>query len=50
MITFADGLPPATVGLTFTILGSIKLWGLKRGIVGGANKSLAQRLCGTSST
>ncbi len=41
MITFADWLPPVTVGLTFTILGSIKLWGLKRGIVGArTNPSL----------
>ena len=46
MITFVDWLPLATVGLTFTILGSIKLWGLKRGIVGGADKPFAQRLCG----
>jgi hypothetical protein len=47
MITIADWLPPATVGLTFTILGSLKLWGLKQGIVGGAGKSVVQRLCGT---
>jgi hypothetical protein len=47
MITLADWLPPAVVGLTFTILGSLKLWGLKRGIVGGAHKPFAQRLCGT---
>jgi hypothetical protein len=37
----------ATVGLTFTILGSIKLWGFNRGVVGGADKPLAQRLFGT---
>jgi hypothetical protein len=47
MITLADWLPPATVGLSFTILGSLKLWGLKRGIVGGADKPFTQRLCGT---
>jgi hypothetical protein len=47
MITFADWFPLATVGLTFTILGSLKLWGLKWGIVGGANKPVVQRLCGT---
>ncbi len=47
MITFADSFPLATVGLTFTILGSIKLWGLSRGIVGGADKPVVQRLCGT---
>jgi hypothetical protein len=47
MITFADWFPLATVGLTFTVFGSLKLWGLKRGIVGGANKPVVQRLCGT---
>ena len=38
MLTFSDWFPLAAVGLTFTILGSIKLWGLKRGIVGGGDK------------
>ena len=47
MIAFADWFPLAMVGLTFTLLGGIKLWGLKRGIVGGAYKPLTQRLCGT---
>ena len=28
MLTFSDWFPLATVGLTFTILGSLKLWGL----------------------
>jgi hypothetical protein len=46
MITFADWLPPLTVGLTFTIMGCLKLWGLNRGVVGGADKPFAQRLCG----
>ena len=47
MIDLADWFPLATVGLTFTILGSLKLWGLKRDIVGGADKPFTQRLCGT---
>jgi hypothetical protein len=47
MITFADWFPLAAVGLTFTILGSLKLWGLRRGIVGGGSKPIIQRLCGT---
>jgi hypothetical protein len=47
MITFADWFPLATVGLMFTILGSLKLWGLKRGIVGGAGRPFTQGLCGT---
>jgi len=42
MVDFSDRFPPAVVGLTFTILGSIKLWGLKRGIVGGADKPVVQ--------
>jgi hypothetical protein len=40
-------LPPAAVGLMMTMVGGLKLWGLKRGIVGGADKPFAQRLCGT---
>ncbi len=47
MIHFADWFPLAAVGVTFTLLGGIKLWGLKRGIVGGAGKPVAERLCGT---
>jgi hypothetical protein len=47
MLAFSDWLPPETVGLTFTTLGSLKLWGLRRGIVGGAGKPVVQRLCGT---
>jgi hypothetical protein len=47
MLTFGDWFPLAAVGLTFTILGSLKLWGLKRGIVGGGGKPVVQRLCGT---
>jgi hypothetical protein len=47
MITIADWLPPLTVGLTFTIMGCLKLWGLKQGVVGGADKPFTQRLCGT---
>jgi hypothetical protein len=47
MISFTDWFPSAVVGLTFTILGSIKLWGLKRGIVGGQDKPFTQQLCGT---
>jgi hypothetical protein len=47
MSNLADWLPPALVGLTFTLIGSLKLWGLKRGIVGGADKPFTQKLCGT---
>lgn len=47
MIEFSDRFPLATVGLMFTLLGGLKLWGLKRGIVGGADKPVVRRLCGT---
>jgi hypothetical protein len=47
MIEFSDWFPLATVGLMFTLFGGLKLWGLKRGIVGGADKPAVQRLCGT---
>ena len=47
MLTISDWLPLAAVGVTFTLLGGVKLWGLKRGIVGGGGKPLVQRLCGT---
>lgn len=47
MIALTDWLPEATVGVTFTLFGCIKLWGLKQGIVGGAKKPFTQRLCGT---
>jgi hypothetical protein len=47
MLAFSDGFPLAIAGLTFTILGSLKLWGLNRGIEGGADKPAVERLCGT---
>ena len=47
MMSFIQWFPPALVGLTFTLLGALKLYGLARGVVGGADKPLATRLCGT---
>jgi hypothetical protein len=47
MIEFSDWFPLAGVGLLFTFLGAVKLWGLNRGIVGGADKPVVNRLCGT---
>lgn len=38
---------PAVIGLTFTAMGAMKLYGLSRGIVGGADKPFAKQLCGT---
>jgi hypothetical protein len=47
MLPFSDWFPLAMAGLTFTLLGGIKLWGLNRGILGGADEPAVQRLCGT---
>jgi hypothetical protein len=47
MLAFSDWFPLAMAGLTFTFLGGIKLWGLYRGILGGADKPAVQHLCGT---
>lgn len=47
MTPFAEWFPLALVGGTFTIFGSLKLWGLWRGVVGGKGKSVAERACGT---
>src|SRR6266542_3776683 len=47
MIPFADWFVPAILGLTFTLFGSVKLYGLQKGILGGKDKPLAQQLCGT---
>jgi hypothetical protein len=44
---FAQWFPPALVGVLFTLVGSLKLYGLATGVVGGAEKPLATRLCGT---
>ncbi len=47
MISFSDWLPPGVIGVTFTLLGSLKLYGLSRGVVGGADEPFVTRLCGT---
>lgn len=47
MISFVDWFVPAVLGVSFTLFGSLKLYGLSRGIVGGHDKPLAQQLCGT---
>jgi hypothetical protein len=47
MISLAAWLPPAMVGVMFTLLGCLKLYGLCTGVVGGSDKPLVTRLCGT---
>jgi hypothetical protein len=46
-IPFINWFIPGLIGLQFTLLGSLKLYGLCRGVVGGADKSFITRLCGT---
>jgi hypothetical protein len=50
MINVTEWLPMAMVGLMFTGIGSLKLWGLRRGITRIAGKPVAQRFCGTCPT
>jgi hypothetical protein len=47
MLSLADWLPPACVGVTFTAFGILKLYGFFRGVVGGHDKPMLQRACGT---
>ncbi len=47
MVAFSDWFPPAVVGSTFTLVGALKLYGLSRGVVGGADKPFVTRACGT---
>lgn len=47
MIRFSDWFPLAVLGSVFTLFGLIKLYGLRRGIVGGRDKPFARKLCGT---
>jgi hypothetical protein len=45
--TIASWLPPLLVGLSITLLGSLKLYGVLWGIVGGHEEPLMIHLCGT---
>ena len=47
MVYFTDWFIPALIGTTFTLVGSLKLYGLSKGIVGGADKPFVTKLCGT---
>jgi len=47
MANLASWLPPAMVGILFTVMGGLKLFGTVRGIVGGRDKPTFQYLCGT---
>jgi hypothetical protein len=47
MPEFAFWFPPAVTGIMLTSFGILKLYGLRRGIVGGRDKPVFQRACGT---
>jgi hypothetical protein len=47
MVSVTDWFIPALIGTMFTLLGSLKLYGLSRGIVGGADKPFVTKLCDT---
>ena len=47
MLSHLNWLIPGFIGLQFTLLGVLKLFGLHRRIVGGADKPFVERLCGS---
>jgi hypothetical protein len=47
MTSLAEWFPAFIVGITFTLMGSLKFYGLVRGITGGQDKPFAAQLCGT---
>jgi hypothetical protein len=46
-MAFSEWFPPALAGVVFTLLGGLKLYGAIRGTVGGHDKPLLERACGT---
>lgn len=46
-MSFADWFPPTLVGVLFTVFGCLKLYGLRRGMVGGRDKPFIEKACGT---
>jgi hypothetical protein len=47
MDKFVDWFPFAIVGATLMVFGSLKLYGVLRGIENGRNKPPLQYICGT---
>ena len=45
-LALADWLPQSAVGITFTVLGLVKIHGWKHGVIGGGGKPLSCRLRG----
>lgn len=46
IMTVLDWFVPAMVGVTFTTVGLLKVYGWRKGIVGGGDKSASCRLLG----
>jgi hypothetical protein len=49
-LSISDWLPAVTVGISFTALGLLKVYGLTRGIIGGGEKRASERICGSCPT
>ena len=47
MISFTDWFVPALIGATFTLIGSLKLYGSSKGVVGGVDKPFLTKHGGT---
>jgi hypothetical protein len=45
--SFTDWFIPGLLGVTFTLIGSLKLYGLCKGVVGGQDQPFVTQLCGT---
>jgi hypothetical protein len=46
MAMVSDWLPPAVVGVTFLTVALLKVYGFRRGVVGGGGKPVMCRLLG----
>ena len=47
MIALSDWLPLAAVGVTFTTVGLLKVYGFRKGIIGGGGRPALCRLLGS---
>ena len=47
MMSLSDWLPLGAVGVTFTTLGLLKVYGFRKGIVGGGGRPASCRLLGS---
>ncbi len=50
IIPFADWFPLLTIGIAFTSIGLLKVYGFRRNIVGGGDKPYSCRLLGICPT